>query len=126
VLFGDFRSYGYFYGLRSTINQAGVDALKLKVARNGAIIVLAKLSSLSLSTEDVYKALSDTLATTANPDQLYLKIMTDKVEIADLTKTVLNPWDINALEAIPAAALLTDPKIEQSKDYGGPFNPKLN
>lgn len=126
VLFGDFRSYTYFYGLRSTINQAGVDALKLKVPRNGAVIVLAKLSSLSLSTEDVYKALSDTLATTANPDQLYLKIMTDKVEIADLTKTVLNPWDTNALEAIPAASLLTDPLVEQSKDYGGTFNPKIN
>lgn len=126
VLFNEFRNYAYFYGLRSTINQAGVDALKLKVARNGAIIVLAKLSSLSLSSEDVYKALSDTLATTANPDQLYLKIMTDKVEIADLTKTVLNPRDLNALEAIPAATLLTDPKVEQSKDYGGPFNPKLN
>jgi hypothetical protein len=126
VLFSDFRNYTNFYGVRSTINQAGVDALKLKVARNGAIIVLAKLSSLSLSNEDVFKAMSDTLATTANPDQLYLKIMTDKVEIADLSKTVLNPRDLNALEAIPSATLLTDPKVEQSKDYGGPFNPKLN
>jgi hypothetical protein len=126
VLFKDFRNYNYFYGVRSTINQAGVDALKLKVARNGATIVLAKLSSLSLSNEDVYKALSDTLATTANPDQLYMKIMTDKIEIADLAKTVLNPWDTNSLEPIPAGILLTDPQVEQSKDYGGPFNPKLN
>ena len=126
VLFGDFRNYNYFYGILPTINQAGVDALKLKVARNGATIVLAKLSSLSLSADDVYKALSDTMATTANPDQLYLKIMTDKVEIADLAKTVLNPRDMNALEPIPAATLLTDPMVEQSKDYGGPFNSKLN
>jgi len=126
VLFGDFRNYTYFLGLLSTINQAGVDALKLKVARNGATIVLANLGKLSLGSDDVYKALSDTLATTANPNQLYLKIMTDKVVIADLAQKVLNPWDMNALEAIPSGVLMTDPKILQSKDYGGPFNPKLN
>jgi hypothetical protein len=55
-----------------------------------------------------------------------MKIMTDKIEIADLAKTVLNPWDTNSLEPIPAGILLTDPQVEQSKDYGGPFNPKLN
>ena len=126
VLFGDFREYKYLLGVQSIINTAGVDALKLKVVRNGAIIVCSKLSSLSLSNDDVHKALSDTMATTANPDLLYQQIMTDKVIIGDLSNTVLNPWDQNALEPIPSATLLTDPKVEQSKDYGGPFNPKLN
>ncbi len=126
VLFGDFRQYKYLLGLQSVINEPNVDALKLKVPRNGAIIVLSKLSSLSLAYEDVWKALSDTMATTPNPDALYQKIMTDNVIIGDGSKTVLNPWDQNALEPIPSATLLTDPKVEQSKDYGGPFNPKLN
>lgn len=126
VLFGDFREYKYLLGLQATVNDAGVDALKLKVPRNGATIVLAKLSSLSLAYEDVWKALSDTMATTANPDLLYQQIMTDRVIIGDGGKVVLNPWDQNALEPIPSGTLLTDPKVEQSKDYGGPFNPKLN
>jgi hypothetical protein len=126
VLFSDFKEYKYLLGLQAMVNDAGVDALKLKVPRNGATIVLAKLSSLSLAYEDVWKALSDTMATTANPDQLYQQIMTDRVIIGDGGKVVLNPWDQNALEPIPSATLLTDPKVEQSKDYGGPFNPKLN
>ena len=126
VLFGDFREYKYLLGLQATVNDAGVDALKLKVPRNSATIVLAKLSSLSLAYEDVWKALSDTMATTPNPDLLYQQIMTDRVIIGDGGKVVLNPWDQNALEPIPSATLLTDPKVEQSKDYGGPFNPKLN
>jgi hypothetical protein len=126
VLFGDFREYKYLLGVQSIINTAGVDALKLKVVRNGAIIVCSKLSSLSLSYDDVHKALSDTMATTANPDLLYQQIMTDKVIIGDLSNTVLNPWDQNALEPIPSGTLLTDPKVVQSKNYGGAFDPKLN
>lgn len=126
VLFGDFRAYKYLYGVQSTINVPGVDALKLKVPRNGAIIVIAKLTSLSLSVDDVWKALSDTMATTAVPDLLYQQIMTDKVIIGDISNTVLNPFDINALEPIPSGTLLTDPKVLQSKNYGGTFDPKLN
>ena len=126
VLFGDFRNDKYLLGVQSIINEPAVDALKLKVARNGAIIVLSKLSSLSLAYEDVWKALGDTMATTPNPDQLYLQIMTDREIIADGGKNVLNPWDQNALEPIPSGTLLTDPKVAQSKDYGGTFDPKLN
>ena len=126
VLFGDFRNYKYLLGVQSVINEPNVDALKLKVQRNGATIVLSKLSSLTLSYEDVWKALSDTMATTPNPDQLYLQIMTDRIIIGDGSKTVLNPWDQNALEPILSATILTDPKVAQSKDYGGTFNPKLN
>jgi hypothetical protein len=125
VLFNVFRDYKYLYTLRSTINQIAVDGLKLKVPRNGATIVLSKLTSLSLSSEDVHRALSDTMARTANPDQLYLQIMTDKIEKIS-GGNALDPWDLNALEPIPNALLLTDPKLLQSKDYGGTFNPKLN
>jgi len=125
VLFGDFREYKYLRGLQSTVNNASVDALELK-ARNGATIVISKLSSLSLSFDDVLKALSDTMATTPNPDLLYQQIMSDKVIIGDISNTVLNPWDQNALEPIPSGTLLTDPKVEQSLIYGGTFNPKLN
>jgi len=126
VLFSDFKQYQYLHGLQSTINDAGVNALKLKVPRNGATIVVAKLSSLGLSNSDVWKALSDTIATTPNPDLLYQQIMTDKVVVADATNTYLNPFNMNALEAIPTATLLSDPLVKQSVDYGGPFNPKLN
>lgn len=125
VLFGDFREYKYLLGLQSTVIDAGVDALKLK-ARNGATIVISKLSSLSISFDDVQKALSDTMATTPNPDLLYKQIMSDKVIIGDVSKTVLNPWDQNALEPIPSGTILTDPQVDQSIDYGGVFNPKLN
>jgi len=126
VLFSDFKQYKYLQGLQPIINDAGVNALNLKVARNNTTIVIAKLSSLGLSVSDVYKALSDTLATTANPDQLYHKIMTDHVIGADIATTYLNPWNQNALEGIPTATLLTDPLVKQSVDYGGPFNPKIN
>jgi hypothetical protein len=126
VLFGDFRNYKYLLGVQSVINEPNVDALKLKVPRNGATIVLSRLSSLSLAYEDVWKALSDTMTTTPNPDLLYQQIMTDRVIIGDGSKSVLNPWDKNSLEPIPSGTILTDPKLEQSKDYGGPFNPKIN
>ena len=66
------------------------------------------------------------MATTPNPDLLYQQIMTDKVIIGDISNTVLNPFDINALEPIPSGTLLTDPKVIQSKNYGGTFDPKLN
>lgn len=126
VLFSDFREYEHFYGLQSTINEAGVDALQLKSKRNGATIVLSQLSNVGLSKEDVYVALSDTLETTPDRNALYHQIMTDEVIIGDLGRTVLNPYDMNALEPIPSSVLSTDPMIEQSIDYGGTFNPRLN
>jgi starch-binding outer membrane protein, SusD/RagB family len=126
VLFSDFRNYKFLQGLSSIINVPGVDALKLKAARNGATIVIGKLSSLSLSNDDVYRALDDTMAKSANPDQLYQQIFTSVVLTADLAKTYLNPFDSNALEAIPNSVLLADPMVKQSVNYGGPFNPKLN
>jgi len=126
VLFSDFRDYKYLQGLSSIINAPGVDALKLKAARNGATIVLGKLSSLGLSNDDVYRALDDTITSSTNPDQLYQQIFSSVVLIADLAKTYLNPFDSNALEAIPTSVLLADPLVKQSVSYGGPFNPKLN
>ena len=126
VLFGDFRNYKYLLGVQSTINVPAVDGLKLKVPRNGKTIVIGQLSALSLGTDDVLRALSDTMAKTPNPDALYQQIMTDKVIIGDISNTVLNPFDINALEPIPSGVLLTDPKVVQSKNYGGTFDPKLN
>ena len=126
VLFGDFRNYKYWYGIQSTINTAGVDALKMKAAINGKVIVVATLSANSLSSSDVMKALGDTLAKSPNPDALYQQVMTDKVIVSDASGTVLNPFDINALEPIPTGVLLTDPKVVQSKNYGGTFDAKLN
>ncbi len=126
VLFSDFRAYQNLLGVQSTINVPAVDALKLKVARNNTVIVISKLSSLGLSNDDVWKALSDTMATTANSDNLYQQIMTDQIIIGDISRKVLDPWDTNALEAIPSNVLLTDPMVKQSKDYGGDFNPKIN
>jgi hypothetical protein len=126
VLFSDFKAYQNLLAVQSTINVPAVDALKLKVARNNTVIVLSKLTALGLSNDDVWKALSDTMATTANPDNLYQQIMTDQVIIGDISRKVLDPWDINALEAIPSSVLLTDPMVKQSKDYGGDFNPKIN
>ena len=126
VLFSDFKAYQNLLGIQSTINVSAVDALKLKVARNNTVIVISKLSSLGLSNDDVWKALSDTMATTANSDILYQQIMTDQVIIGDISRKVLDPWDTNALEAIPSSVLLTDPMVKQSKDYGGDFNPKIN
>jgi hypothetical protein len=126
VLFSDFRQYKNLLGLSSIINVPGVDALKLKAARNGATIVIGKLSSLGLSNDDVYRALDDTITRSTNPDQLYQKMFSSIVFIADQAKVVLNPFDSNALEGIPTGVLLSDPLVQQSVDYGGPFNPKLN
>lgn len=126
VLFDDFRQYKNLLGVQSTINVAGVDALMLVVPRNGATIVLSRLSQLSLGTEDVWRALSDAMAKSAFPDQLYRQIMTDKVIIGDITNELLNPSNSNALEPIPSGILTTDAKVMQSIDYGGSFNPKLN
>lgn len=126
VLFSDFREYQYFLGVQSTINEAGVDALQLTVPRNGAAIVLSQLSSLSLGVDDVWRALSDTMAKTPFPDQLYHEIMTDEVIIGDINNELLNPYDSNALEPIPTGTLTTDPMIEQSKAYGGNFETKIN
>ena len=126
VLFSDFRQYKNLLGLSSIINVPGVDALKLKAARNGATIVIGKLSSLGLSNDDVYRALDDTITKSTNPDQLYQQMFSSIVLIADQAKVVLNPFDSNALEGIPTSVLLSDPLVKQSVDYGGPFNPKLN
>ncbi len=126
VLFSDFRQYKNLLGLSSIINAPGIDALKLKAARNGATIVIGKLSSLGLSNDDVYRALDDTITKSTNPDQLYQQMFSSIVFIADQAKVVLNPFDSNALEGIPTSVLLSDPLVKQSVDYGGPFNPKLN
>lgn len=126
VLFGDFRNYRYWYGRQSKLNDAGVNNLKMKASINGKTIVIATLSSNSLSSSDVMKAMGDTLAKSTNPDALYLEMFTDKVIIADASASVLNPHDNNALEPIPSGVLLTDPKVVQSKNYGGTFDPKFN
>jgi hypothetical protein len=126
VLFSDFTEYKNFLGVQSTINVAGVDALKLVVPRNNATIVLSKLSSLGLGVDDVWRALSDAMAKSSNPDLLYSQIMTDKIIIGDLNNEILSPSNTNALEPIPSGTLLTDPKVMQSTQYGGTFNPKLN
>jgi hypothetical protein len=126
ILFEDFRQYKNFLGVQSTINVAGVDALKLVVPRNGATIVISRLTSLGLGLDDVWRALSDAMARSSDPDKLYSQIMTDRIIIGDLNNEILNPSNSNALEPIPSGTLLTDPKVLQSTQFGGTFNPKLN